>query len=297
MIVASRREKAAYYLYLIPAFVCFGVFIFWPTIQSFYLSLCKYSLSTINKDPDFVGIKYYRDLFVGTSKTKFMITLKNTAVYTFFTVPVAMTLGLFLAMMVHSKLIKRKNFYKVALYIPYVSSMVAVASVFKLLFSEASFGIVNQLLAKLGMEKPVPFLSDGKWAMFTVILLSIWKSLGYIMIIYLGGLCGISDDIYEAADLDAVTPWKKLTKITFPLLKATTFFLVATETISSFQVFTPVNVLTGGGPGYSTTTLISYLYEEGFKSGRMGKGSAIAVIIFAILSVLTVIQKKLTDED
>jgi ABC-type sugar transport system permease subunit len=217
-------------------------------------------------------------------------------VFTFFTVPVGMILGLFLAMMVHSKLIKRKNFYKVALYIPYVSSMVAVASVFKLLFSEASFGIVNQLLQKIGLNA-VPFLSDNKWAMFTVIVLSIWKSLGYIMIIYLGGLCGISDDIYEAADLDAVTPWKKLTKITFPLLKPTTFFLVATETISSFQVFTPVNVMTSGGPGYATTTLISYLYDEGFKSGLMGKASAIAVIIFVILSILTVIQKKMTDED
>ncbi len=296
MIVASRREKAAYYLYLIPAFVCFGIFIFWPTIQSFYLSLCKYSMSTINKDPKFVGLRYYEQLFVTTSKAKFITTLKNTAVFTFFTVPVAMVLGLFLAMMVHSKLIKHKAFYKVALYIPYVSSMVAVASVFRLLFNPAESGVVNQLLAKVGL-KAIPFLSDGGWAMFTVILLSIWKSLGYIMIIYLGGLCGISDDIYEAADLDAVTPWKKLTKITFPLLKPTTFFLVSTETISSFQVFTPVNVLTGGGPGYSTTTLISYLYDEGIKGGNMGKGSAIAVIIFVILSILTVIQKKLTDED
>ena len=296
MIVASKREKAAYYLYLIPAFVCFGIFIFWPTIQSFYLSLCKYSMSTIHKDPKFVGLRYYEQLFLTTSQHKFLITLKNTAVFTFFTVPVAMALGLFLAMMVHSKLIKRKSFYKVALYIPYVSSMVAVASVFRLLFNPAESGVVNQLLAKVGLHA-IPFLSDGGWAMFTVILMSIWKSLGYIMIIYLGGLCGISDDIYEAADLDAVTPWKKLTKITFPLLKPTTFFLVATETISSFQVFTPVNVLTGGGPGYSTTTLISYLYDEGIKGGNMGKGSAIAVIIFVILSILTVIQKKLTDED
>ncbi len=293
MIVASKREKAAYYLYVIPAFVVFGIFIFWPTIQSFYLSLCKYSLSSINKDPEFVGLRYYELLF---DNTKFWQIMKNTAIYTVFTVPFLMMLGLFLAMAVHSKLVKRKNFFKVAYYIPYVSSMVAVASIFKLLFNESSLGIVNQLLHKFGIAT-VPFMSDGSWAMFVIILLSIWKSLGYIMIIYLGGLCGISDDIYEAADLDGVSGWKKLTKITFPLLKPTTFFLLATETIGCFQVFTPVNVMTNGGPGYSTTTLITYLYEEGFKNGMMGKASAISVIIFVILSILTVIQKKMTDED
>ena len=295
MIVASRREKAAYYLYVIPAFVCFGIFIFWPTIQSFYLSLCKYSMSSINKDPKFVGLYYYKGLF---TSDKFWQVMKNTGVFTLITVPVSMIIGLLLAVMVHSKLIKRKTFYKVALYIPYVSSMVAVASVFKILFnSNMSASVVNQLLVNLGFEK-VNWLGDPQWAMFVIILVSMWKSLGYIMIIYLGGLCGISDDIYEAADLDAVTPWKRLTKITAPLLKPTTFFLLATETISSFQVFTPVNIITNGGdPFGSTSTLITFLYDEGFKSGTMGKASAISVVIFVILSILTVIQKKLTDED
>ncbi len=295
MIVASRREKAAYYLYVIPAFVCFGIFIFWPTIQSFYLSLCKYSMSSINKSPKFVGLYYYKNLL---TSDKFWQVMKNTGVFTLFTVPVSMIIGLLLAVMVHSKLIKHKTFYKVALYIPYVSSMVAVASVFKILFnSNMSASVVNQLLEKIGLDK-VNWLGDPSWAMFVIILVSMWKSLGYIMIIYLGGLCGISDDIYEAADLDAVTPWKKLTKITAPLLKPTTFFLLATETISSFQVFTPVNIITNGGdPFGSTSTLITFLYDEGFKSGTMGKASAISVIIFVILSILTVIQKKLTDED
>ncbi len=295
MIVASKREKAAYYLYLIPAFVCFGVFIFWPTIQSFYLSLCKYSMSSINKDPKFMGLYYYKNLL---GSARFWQIMKNTGVFTVFTVPGAMIIGLLLAIMVHSKLIKYKSFYKVALYIPYVSSMVAVASVFKILFNaNMSASVVNQLLVKIGLEK-VNWLGDPQWAMFVIILVSMWKSLGYIMIIYLGGLCGISDDIYEAADLDAVTPWKKLTKITAPLLKPTTFFLLATETIGSFQVFTPVNIITNGGdPFGSTSTLITFLYDEGFKSGTMGKASAISVIIFIVLSILTVIQKKMTDED
>ncbi len=294
MIVASKREKASYYLYLIPAFACFGLFIFWPTIQSFYLSLSKYSLS----DPKgtYVGLDNYRILI---TSSQFWQIMRNTGVFTLFTVPVSMIIGLLLAVMVHSKLIKYKSFYKVAMYVPYVSSMVAVSSVFRILFNaNPSNSVVNQLLVKIGLSK-VDWLGDPNWAMFVIILVSMWKSLGYIMIIYLGGLCGISDDVYEAADLDAVTPWAKLTKITVPLLKPTTFFLLATETISSFQVFTPVNIITNGGdPFGSTATLITYLYNEGFKGTKgMGKASAISVIIFAILTVLTIIQKKMTDED
>lgn len=290
MIVASKRERAAYYLYLIPAFVVFGVFIFWPTIQSFYLSLCKYSMSSFN-EAKYIGFKNYINLY---NNHRFWIALKNTGVYTLITVPVLLGLGLLLAMLVHSKLLKRTTFYKVAYYIPYVSSMVAVALVFKLLFGAG--GAIDRILSDMGFDAPA-LLSDNTWAMAIVILLSVWKSLGYVMIIYLGGLCGISDDIYEAASLDRIGPWKKLTKITLPLLKPTTFFLLTTETISSFQVFTPVNVMTEGGPGYATTTLITLLYTDGIEAGVMGKASAIAVVIFVILTILTIIQKKLTDED
>ena len=292
MIVANKKERAGYYLFLIPAFVIFGVFIFWPTIQSFYLALCKYSLSSI-KAAKFIGLKNFTTLF---KNRVFWQAMKNTAIYTVFTVPFLMAAGLFLALLIHSKFVKHKNAYRVIYYIPYVSSMVAVAIVFKLIFDPGSSGIANQILMKLGMD-PMAFLSDNTWAMAIVILLSIWKSLGYVMIIYLGGLLGISDDIYEAVSLDPITPWQKLTKITLPLLKPTTLFLLTTETISSFQVFTPVNVMTGGGPGYATTTLISLLYNSGFVEFQMGKASAIAVIIFVILSILTFIQNKLAEDD
>ncbi len=174
--------------------------------------------------------------------------------------------------------------------------MVAVSIVFKLIFDPGSSGIANQILMKLGFDMKA-FLADNVWSMIVVILLSIWKSLGYIMIIYLGGLLSISEDIYEAVSLDPISSWQKLTKITLPLLKPTTLFLMTTETISSFQVFTPVNVMTGGGPGYATTTLISLLYNKGFAEFNMGMASAIAVVIFVILSILTFIQNKLGEDD
>ncbi len=289
--VASKREKASYYLFLLPAFLVFGVFIFWPTIQSFYLSLCRYSMSSIN-NAEFIGLKNFINLF---KNRIFWQVLKNTAVYTIFTVPLTIAAGLGLALMIHSKLVRRKNIYKVIYYIPYVSSMVACAIVFKLLFDSGTNGIVNQILIKLGLN-PVGFLSSNFWAMAVVILLSVWKSLGYIMIIYLGGLLGISEDIYEAVDLEPISPWQKLTKITLPLLKPTTLFLFVTQVISSFQVFTPVNVLTDGGPGYATTTLVTMLHDAGFNDGNMGKASAIAVIIFIILSILTIIQNKIGED-
>lgn len=292
MIVASKRERASYYLFLIPAFVVFGVFIFWPTIQSFFLSLTKYSMSSIGK-AEFVGLKNFLFLF---DNHIFWQVFKNTAVYTVFTVPVLMCCGLALALLINNKLLKHKTLYKVIYYVPYVSSMVAVALVFKLLFNSGTNGIVNQLMMKMGME-PVGFLSSPTWAMAVVILLSVWKSLGYVMIIYLGGLLGISEDIYEAVSLDPISPWKKLTKITLPLLKPTTMFLLVTEVISSFQVFTPVNVMTGGGPGYSTTTLITMLHEKGFEEFSMGMASAIAVIIFVVLTVLTIVQNRIGDKE
>ena len=290
--IASKREKACYYLFLIPAFLVFGVFIFWPTIHSFYLSLCKYSLSSI-KAAKFIGLKNFVNLF---KNHIFWQAMQNTAVYTVFTVPLTMAAGLFLALLIHNKLVVRKNIYKVIYYIPYVSSMVAVSIVFKLIFDPGSSGIANQILMKLGFDMKA-FLADNVWSMVVIILLSVWKSLGYIMIIYLGGLLSISEDIYEAVSLDPISPWQKLTKITLPLLKPTTLFLLTTETISSFQVFTPVNVMTGGGPGYATTTLISLLYNKGFAEFNMGMASAIAVVIFVILSILTFIQNKVAEDE
>lgn len=287
MIVASKREKASYYLFLIPAFLIFLVFIFGPMIYSFVLSLFEYNMMTI-KEPKFIGFDNFTTLF---NTPVFGTIMKNTAVYTLFTVPLSMMCGLGIALLINNKLIVHKNFYKACYYIPYVSSMVAVAIVFSLLFNASTNGIINQILISLGL-KPVGWLSDARWAMPIVILLSVWKDLGYVMVIYTGGILAISQDIYEAASLDPISPWKKLTKITLPLLRPTTLFLLVTQTINSFQVFTPVQVMTNGGPGYNTTTIVTYLYQKGFDEYKMGMASAIAVVMFVILLILSIIQNK-----
>lgn len=291
-IVVSKKEKLGYYLFLLPAFLVFAVFIFWPTIYSFVLSLYDYSISTVN-EAEFVGLRNFINLF---KNPNFRTVLKNTFVYTVFAVPFTMAAGLGLALLINNKLVKHKTFFKACYYIPYVCSMVAVSIVFSMLFSASTNGIVNQLLIKLGLE-PKGWLSDGKLAMFVVILLSVWKDVGYAMMIYTGGLLGISEDIYEAASLDPVSQWQKLTKITLPLLKPTTLFLSITQVISSFQVFTPVNILTDGGPGYATSTIVTFLYQKGFKEYQMGMASAIAVVIFIILLILTIIQNRVGERE
>ena len=291
MIVASKREKLGYYLFLAPAFLVFLVFIFIPMIASFVLSFFSYSMTTI-KEPEFVGLKNFITLF---QTPVFRTAMKNTVVYTAFTVPTTMACGLCIALLINSRLVRRKNFYKVCYYIPYVSSMVAVAIVFSLVFNSSPNGIMNQILGKLGIA-PVGWLSNDKWAMFVVVLLSVWKELGYVMVIYTGGLLSISQDIYEAVSLDPISSWKKLIYITLPMLRPTTLFLLVVETIGSFQVFTPVQIMTNGGPGYSTTTIGTYLYQKGFQEYKMGMASAIAVIMFVILLFLSILQNKATSE-
>lgn len=291
-IVVSKKERLGYYLFLLPAFLVFAVFIFFPTVCSFVLSLFDYSISTI-KDPEYVGLENFINLFTNPT---FRAVIKNTFVYTLFAVPFTMALGLLLALLINSKLVRYKTFFKTCYYIPYACSMVAVSIVFSMLFNASTNGIVNQMLIKLGME-PKGWLSDGKLAMFVVILLSVWKDVGYAMLIYTGGLLAIPEDINDAVALDPASPWQKLTKITLPLLTPTTLFLSITQVINSFQVFTPVNILTDGGPGYATSTIVTYLYKKGFGEYKMGVASAIAVIIFIILLILTYIQNRVGERE
>lgn len=294
MIVESKREKLSYYLYLAPAFIVFAVFIFFPCVISFVLSFFKYSISSIG-NASFKGIFYYELLFTQPIGN-FWRALGNTAVYTLLTVVPSMLIGLLLALAINSKLLRAKTVFKAVYYIPYVSSMVAVALTFKMLFQPGNNGIINQIIMRLGGE-PLAFYGESFGAMLIICLLGIWKNIGYIMVIYLGGLLGISDDIYDAVALDPITPFMKLRKIILPLLRPTTLFLLVTQTISSFQVFTPANIITGGGPGVATTTLVTLLYNAGFKEGNMGKASAIAVIIFVILAILTLVQNALVKEN
>lgn len=275
------------YTLLLPAYIIFTLFIFVPVARAFYYSLFDYSLLSFYS-PKFVGLGNFQRIL---SDRVFWIALRNTAVYAFGTVPTRIILALFLAVLLDSKYLRGKELMRTAYFLPVVTSMVASAIMWRLVFDASSAGLANRFVALFGLG-PKGWLADSKLAMFSVIVMSIWKDLGYCMLIYTAGLQGIPVELYEGAAIDGGSPWRQFIYITLPLLKPTTFFVLTTQIISSFQVFTQTYVMTGGGPGYSTTTLINLLYDVGFKEFRMGYASALALMLFVGLLLITIIQKK-----
>jgi len=280
---AKRHKKSIYklaallesYSFVAPAYTVFLVFIFIPVAWAFYLSLFDYSILTV-KNPDYVGLRNYVMLL---RDSVFRVATWNTIRYTAGTVPARIVLGLAFAILLDQKGLRGKNLLRTCYFLPVTISMVAASIIWSLVFNAREVGLANKILALLGMA-PKGWLADSKLAMTAVVIMSIWSELGYCMTVYLAGLQGIPLEFYEAADIDGASGWHKIWCITIPLLKPTTFFLLVTQIIGSFQVFTQTYVMTGGGPGYSTTTLINLLYTKGFSEFRMGYAGALAVVLF-----------------
>jgi len=272
--------------FLFPSYITFVVFIFIPLIYSFYLSFYKYSLLSYTSSR-FVGLENYIRLIHDSA---FWISLKNTFIFTLGTVLPTMAAGLFLAIILNKNL-KFRNFFRTAYFIPVVTSLVAASIIWSLILDSTDAGLVNALLLKIGIS-PQAWLSSSKWSLFSVMIMFIWKTTGYVMLIYLAGLQSIPDELYEAIDIDGAGNAGRFFYITLPLLKPTTSFVFTTTLITSFQVFTPIYIMTGGGPGYSSNTIVNYLYQRGFQDFKMGYASTIAYALFAILFLITILQKK-----
>jgi len=275
------------YSMMAPAYMVFLVFIFIPVVWAFYLSLFDYSILSL-KHPEFAGLKNFVRLF---DDSVFRVSVWNTVRYSLGTVPVRLVLGLALALLLDQKNLFGKNFLRTVYFLPVVTSMVAASIVWSLVFNAGEAGLANQMLKAFGAA-PKGWLADSKLALLSVCVMSIWKDLGYVMTIFLAGLQGIPLELYEAAAIDGVTGWQKIRFITIPLLRPTTFFILVTEAIGSFQVFTQTYVMTGGGPGYSTTTLINLLYTKGFFEFDMGYASALAVALFLGLLLLSWVMRR-----
>ncbi|MEW6230388.1 MAG: sugar ABC transporter permease, partial [Bacillota bacterium] len=278
----AKRHKSIYklaallesYSFAAPAYTVFLVFIFIPVAWAFYLSLFDYNILSI-RHPDFVGLRNYVLLL---RDSVFRVATWNTVRYTVGTVPARIVLGLAFATLLDQKGLRGMNLLRTCYFLPVVTSMVAASIIWSLVFNAREVGLANNILALLSIA-PKGWLADSKLAMMAVIIMSIWKELGYCMTIYLAGLQGIPLELYEAADIDGASGWHEIWCITIPLLKPTTFFILVTQIIGSFQVFTQTYVMTGGGPGYNTTTLINLLYMKGFSEFRMGYATALAVVL------------------
>lgn len=280
--IGSRKNNILWVLlFLLPSLIGFLVFIIFPIIYSLGISFTDWDL--INQ-MNFVGIENYRKLFLDPNFTN---ALKNTLLFIVGYLPLVMTIGLLIALVLNSKL-RFKTAFRGIYFLPVVTSWVAVSLVWKWLLNP-KYGLVNYFLSLIGVVGP-NWLHNPSTAMIAIILVSVWKDIGFIMVLYLGGLQNISPALYEAADLDGATKWRSFWHITLPMLRPTTFFVSMISLINSFQVFDQVNIMTEGGPGDATTVLVQNIYNHAFKYSEMGYATAMSWVLFAIIFAVSLVQ-------
>ncbi|OLP60605.1 ABC transporter permease [Xaviernesmea oryzae] len=287
----QRRATLVAYSFIAPNFIGFLIFTLGPILFAFALAFMHWDGSNAMQ---FAGLDNFWRLF---SDRAFLTAFWNTLVYTLVSVPATLVCALGLAVLLNQKL-RGRAFFRAAMFFPYVASLVAVAVVWNMVFNP-EMGPVNMLLYELGIDpKNLPgWAASNSWAMVTVILFGIWKSMGYYMVIYLAGLQGISPELYEAANLDGATSWQKFWHITVPQLAPTSFFVSVMLTIQSFKVFDQIMLLTEGGPGTSTLVLVYHVYNEAFISWDLGYSSMVALVLFVMVLTVTIVQFRLTRED
>lgn len=279
------RSTLNAYLYLAPTILGLLIFSAGAIIASFFISFTNWQLVL---PPVWIGLKNYTNLL---QLPEFWQVLRNTIYYTAGYVPLAVTLPLFMAMLVNQKL-KGITFFRTTYFLPVVTSGVAIALVWGWMYNP-SFGVINYLLKTLfGIDGP-RWLADPRWAMPSLIIIGVWQSVGYNMVIYLAGLQGIPQELYEAARMDGAGWWPQFRHITVPLITPTAFFILVLSVIGSFQVWTITYLLTQGGPAGATLTLSYYIYQQGFEWFHMGFAAALAYVLFGIVFVVTMIQFKL----
>jgi multiple sugar transport system permease protein len=276
-----RREMIEAYLYLLPTFVGLILFSLGAIVVSVGISFTDWD---ILQPPHWVGLSNYVRLF--STPLNWQV-FGNTLSYTGVIVPVGTALALGLALALNRGLrgiVLLRSLY----FLPVISSTVAVALVWGWLYNQ-QFGLINYLLSVVGITGPA-WLADTRTAMPAVIIMSIWKGLGYNMVIFLAGLQGIPRELYEAAAIDGAGAWAQFRYVTLPLVSPTTFFVVVLSTIAAFQVFDQTYVMTGGGPAYSTTTLALFIYQNAFQWFHMGYAAALSYVLFAAVAVVTLVQ-------
>lgn len=280
----ATRDNIVGYSFLLPNLIGCILFTILPVVFSLVVSFTDWDYTQGFGNWNFVGIKNYLDLFQDET---FITSLVNTLVYTIAVVPVTIFLALVLSVII-DKYCFAKLPIRLAMLMPYISNVVAVAIVWVMMYS--SFGPVTQLVKLFGVENPPQWLADYNWAMPAVILMTIWSNVGYSSLIYASAIQGLPADVYEAADIDGASEITKFFRLTVPFLSPTTFFLIITNVITSFQVFAPIQIMTRGGPGTSTYVLVYYIYRSAFGYYKMGYASAMAWVLFVLIFIVTLIQ-------
>lgn len=285
----SRQHRAGW-LFVAPAVTLIVVFFFVPVVGGLLLSVTDFDIYAVGR-PEvarFVGLRNYAEVL---TNPLFWKALGNTFVFVVVGGPLSVLASLGAALLVSARLVRWPALWRSVFFMPVVTTLVAVAIVWRYLY-HPQYGLLNAGLAALGLPA-VDWLGDPRWAMPAIILLSIWKNFGYNMLIFVAGLQSIPDELYEAAELDGASAWARFVHVTLPSLAPTFLFVGVMTMLGQFQVFSEPYVMTQGGPLKATTTVVLLMYEEGFRWWRMGMAAAIAFVLFVIMLVGTLVQMRL----
>ncbi|MFZ4659095.1 MAG: carbohydrate ABC transporter permease [Caldilineaceae bacterium] len=295
-VTAPRRRGRGYrferrlagYFFVLPSLLFLAIFVVYPILSAFYLSLHRY---TLLEAPVWNGLTNYGLLM---DDSRFFKALGNTLLFAVMTVPVGTVISLLLAVLINLPL-RGIVVFRTAYYLPVVTSFVAVSFIWLWIY-EPQFGVLNRLLETLGLPT-LGWLRDPNTALLSIAILSIWKNAGYNMIIFLAGLQGIPEYLYEAAEIDGAGPVQRFWHITVPMLSPTTFFVFIVYFIGALQMFVQAWILTQGGPLDSTLTVVYLIYQNGFEFLKMGYAAAMSVILFVFITVITYINTRIVRYD
>jgi multiple sugar transport system permease protein len=275
------------YLFLTPGLLLFSVFTLFALGFAFYLTFHEWSI--IQPDKPFVGLDNYRDIL---DDERFRRSVYNTVYFTGASVPLTMTVGLVVALLLNQPL-RARGLLRVMYFLPVVTPFVVVAIIWKWLYN-GDFGLFNYYLLKAKViDEPLLWLADKNLAMPSIILMSVWSGVGFSMVVYLAALQAVPEELYDAAKVDGAGAWHRLRHVTIPMLRPATLFLMVMGIIGSFQIFTQIFVMTQGGPVDRTTTMMFYIYEAAFKFYQMGYASTLAYALFVMLFAFTLMQIRL----
>ena len=277
-----RRNALIGWSFILPNFVGFAALTLIPVITLFYMSLTNWN---VFGKADFIGLTNFERLLGDGS---FRIAFINTLYYSVLHIPLTIVVSLGLALLLNNKL-RGVAFFRTAAFFPYITSIVAIAVVWNLLFSP-DYGPINQILRFIGFENPPGWLTSQEWAMPAVVIVSTWRDMGYYMVLFLAGLQTVPRELLEAARVDGANVWQRFIHVTLPSLRPTTFFIIVILTINSFKIFDLILVMTDGGPGQATLVLSQFIYQKGFQESQFGYASAAAVALFFLTVGVNIIQ-------
>ena len=268
--------------FILPNFIGFGLLTLIPIVVLFYMSFTNWN---VFGKADWIGLANFERLIGDGS---FRVSVVNTLYYSVLHIPLTIVVSLGLALLLNNKL-RGVAFFRTAAFFPYITSIVAIAVVWNLLFSP-EYGPINEFLRFIGIQNPPGWLTSPEWAMPAVVIVGTWRDMGYYMILFLAGLQTVPRELHEAARVDGANVWQRFVNVTLPCLRPTMFFVTVMLTINSFKIFDLILVMTDGGPGQSTLVLSQFIYRKGFEESQFGYASAAAVALFFMCIIVTILQ-------